>query len=399
MKKKNKRIILIVLLIIAVAVIWVKASANNVTVTFSVVDVQSENENDYIIRISTPGLTAGNVEYDSGLFDFVRGDNGGEATLNNSGTISVYFNENIDLLFRAKANAEGQGSFSFANDGNFYVDTNEGIKSYSECTQGSCTVTINGSQTDPDPESVEPIIDSPTLSLKVDEAATLNITNGVAVTWSSLDPSIATVDPERGVVVAISEGVTTVVATTKLEPTQVSRATVYVTKVPEAGAPTVSPAGLIELGIGGKKQMSSDTNGAVWSSDNGNIVQVDQTGKITGIAEGQAKVIVTNPENGKSCEFFVSVSNQYAGNDEENQDAIEDDNVQSNDDSAYTNNSDNSNSQNANTKTNKVVAKGSENSTSQNSVPATGESTVEMIVVFGIITLVIATIVFRKKAK
>lgn len=254
----------------------------------------------------------------------------------------------------------------------------------------TATVTVNKQGGDepvnpPTPEDpgTAPVINNNALSLNVNETGQFTITNGVSVTWSSSNAGVAMIDSQSGVVVALSEGTATITATSTEHPDKKATASVYVTKPVEIGAPVVSPSGLIKLKIGEEKQMSSDTNGASWSSSNTGVVQVDQTGKLTAIAAGDAKITVTNPSNNKSSEFYVVVSN---GNEENNG-------------GSANNNGGNTNNGGTSTKTNTVAPQGSANSTSENDVPATGESTVEMIVALGIVTLIVATIIFRKKSK
>lgn len=259
----------------------------------------------------------------------------------------------------------------------------------------TATVTVNKQGGDepvnpPTPEDpgTAPVINNNALSLNVNETGQFTITNGVSVTWSSSNAGVAMIDSQSGVVVALSEGTATITATSTEHPDKKATASVYVTKPVEIGAPVVSPSGLIKLKIGEEKQMSSDTNGASWSSSNTGVVQVDQTGKLTAIAAGDAKITVTNPSNNKSSEFYVVVS-----------DGNEENNGGTNNGGSANNNGGNTNNGGTSTKTNTVAPQGSANSTSENDVPATGESTVEMIVALGIVTLIVATIIFRKKSK
>lgn len=549
MRKNKAKILLIVLLVIAVAVIWIKANAEGTegSTSFSpsagTIAAGEEVTVTASVNLSGEGsiyMMAGNISYDSSLFEWVSGGND-----NGSSVAVAPYGNSVSVVFKAKAGVSGTGSFSFVNDSDFQVATNQSptVLIYDNFAQGSCSVTVedggqqaatpvldptsltlyvgtpgsisvaNSSEVtisewnsdnpsvatvsngavqavsagtanitavstdgvqsnvvlvtvleqpiEPDAPSLQsitleegktgtinvlndvsiaswesndtnvatvdengnvtagtvgtavitatstdgktgtatvtvtahevppvegeiPVINVAAISLRVNETAQFTITNGVPVSWSSNNAGVAVIDSESGVVVAVSEGIATVTATSKEYPDRRASATVYVTKEVEEGAPIITPSGLVRLKIGETAQMSSDTVGSIWSSNNTFVVQVDQNGLLTAISVGDAKVTVTNPSTNKSTEFYVAVS-----------DGTEPDSSGDENSSSSPSSTAGSTTGNANT----VAGKGKTNSTAEEDVPATGESTVEMIVVLGIVTLVVAAIILRKKSK
>ena len=130
-----------------------------------------------------------------------------------------------------------------------------------------------------------------------------------AVTWTSGDPSVATVDGS-GLATAVGNGQATITATSG---SASGSATVTVAQV--AAAVAVSPAS-VELSVGDTLRLSAsatDTNGHVvvgaafsWSSGEASVATVDDAGLVTAAAEGEAAVTATSgPVSGS---VTVSVS-------------------------------------------------------------------------------------------
>ncbi|MFA6842797.1 MAG: Ig-like domain-containing protein [Bacilli bacterium] len=140
-----------------------------------------------------------------------------------------------------------------------------------------------------------------TLTLKVGDVYTVTPTSGqddATFTWTSDAESIASVN--AGKVTALAPGHATItVAIT--EDTSI-KATIDVT-VSAIALTDIQISGNPILKVGETNQLSAtitpsnaDTTGVVWSSDDENIVTVDQTGAITGVNAGNAKVTLANAD-------------------------------------------------------------------------------------------------------
>ena len=133
-----------------------------------------------------------------------------------------------------------------------------------------------------------------------------------AVTWTSYDERIATVDA-NGTVTAVSVGVTAITVITA-DGAHAATATVTVTP------PVISVTGVtlnrdtLELAIGEIETLTATiapadaTNQAVtWRSNNNNIVFVDANGKITSRTAGTATITVTTADGGRTASAVVKV--------------------------------------------------------------------------------------------
>lgn len=112
--------------------------------------------------------------------------------------------------------------------------------------------------------------------------------------WSSADPSIATVDPNTGVINGISAGPATIRYTILGCQPAVSSRTVFV------NAP-ISPgtlSGNQDICIGGNTQILSSTAFGTWSSANPSVATISSTGLVTGVSAGTAEIFYTLPASG-----------------------------------------------------------------------------------------------------
>lgn len=113
---------------------------------------------------------------------------------------------------------------------------------------------------------------------------------GRNVSWSSTDPSVATINASTGRVTAVARGTTTIRATSE----GVSGSTIL-TVVEVPASVTIEPGNAI-LAVGGTVQLSAVVRnasgqelsgvGVSWSSDNTGVAQVDGAGLVTGVAAG-----------------------------------------------------------------------------------------------------------------
>ena len=143
-----------------------------------------------------------------------------------------------------------------------------------------------------------------TLSVRLGDLQLLRTTvdgdAGVAqsVKWSTLNPSIATVDAS-GLVTGVGLGVTTVRASATADPTVI--ATANITVMPARTVSFAPGGGAVTLWVGDKKTVdpivdvdSTQSRDIVWSSENASVATVDATGTITAIAPGTSIVYATS---------------------------------------------------------------------------------------------------------
>jgi len=121
-------------------------------------------------------------------------------------------------------------------------------------------------------------------------------------TWSTADPSIATIDPATGIATGVSLGVTTVTATAS---NGVSGSTaLFVVNPGDVASITISVDDPAQAPVGYTKPAfptSRTTTNAVvtpaltWSSSNPSVATVDNLGYISGVGVGTAKIRATAP--------------------------------------------------------------------------------------------------------
>ena len=138
-----------------------------------------------------------------------------------------------------------------------------------------------------------------------------NATNK-GLTWSSSDESIATVTSD-GLIEAVGDGTTTILATTKNNITKVITVNVEA-EVIAVESILVTPASL-SMVIGGTQELSAEvqpsnaTNKNVaWSSSDPSIVTVSTTGVVTAIGQGNA--VITASSGNVTKEVNVTVDYQ-----------------------------------------------------------------------------------------
>jgi uncharacterized protein YjdB/formylglycine-generating enzyme required for sulfatase activity len=161
--------------------------------------------------------------------------------------------------------------------------------------QSFCTVTVTAATADPTKvASVE--LNKNELTLLVGEAETLTVTvlpstaTNRSVTWSTSDSTKANVNSTTGRVTAVGVGEATITARSNADNTKFDICTVTVNPVPVTGV-TVAPTALT-LTTGSTRTLiatvlpNNATNKAViWSSGDDDVATVDQSGKVTAIAE------------------------------------------------------------------------------------------------------------------
>src|SRR6266513_2486557 len=140
--------------------------------------------------------------------------------------------------------------------------------------------------------------------------STGNTLAGRAVTWTSGNPSVATVS-SSGQVTGVAQGSATITATSEGKS---STAAITVTSVPVASV-LVSPA-TASIGVGQTVQLTAtlkDSTGntltgrtVMWGSGDTTVARVSLSGLMTGVAEGSATITATS--EGKSSTATITVA-------------------------------------------------------------------------------------------
>ncbi len=189
----------------------------------------------------------------------------------------------------------------------------------------SITLTLGGggSVTPPDPVSVTGVSlnkNATTIAIGASETLTATITpanaDNQAVTWSSDNTAVATVN-QNGQVTGVAAGTATITVTT-----QDGNKTAFCTvTVPDPTADPVAVTGVslnktsTSLTVGSSETLTATvapanaTNQAVtWSSKNTAVATVNQNGLVTAVAAGTATITVTTADGNKTATCTVTVS-------------------------------------------------------------------------------------------
>ncbi len=210
---------------------------------------------------------------------------------------------------------------------------------------------------------------TPSKDFQLSEGETIEMTADMEVTWSSDNTSVATINANSGELSAKKAGVARITAKSKVNGKTASVA-VTVNSVNNEGNGSnegnekfkLTPSKAQTIKVGGSVKLKANKAVASWQSSKPNVVAVDKNGVVKGIAAGTAYVS-SIAIDGSVAQIKITVkeasSEEATGN------------------------------------------PGTSNSSSEveEDVPATGESTTEMLIILGVITLAIAAIIFRKKTK
>lgn len=182
---------------------------------------------------------------------------------------------------------------------------------------GTCAITVNAPAA---PIPVTAISIDATATIAIGESKTLTVTytpsdanEGKAVSWSSSNNSIATVDA-NGVVTGAAAGSVTITATSTTDPTITASCNVTVQAIAVTNVSLNKST--LNLQVGGNETLTATvlpdnaTNkNLTWSSSAPAIASVDQTGKVTAVAAGSATITVASVEdNTKKATCAVTVT-------------------------------------------------------------------------------------------
>ena len=181
---------------------------------------------------------------------------------------------------------------------------------------GTCSVTVNA------PAAPIPVtaiaLNKSTANIAIGDSETLTINytpadanTGKAVTWTSSNTSVATVD-NSGKVTGIAAGSATITATSTTDASITASCAVAVQAVAVTGV-SINPTSA-NLQIGGSTDLTytilpaNATDKSVsWSSSNTSVVNVNN-GHVTAIAAGTATITVTTTDGSKTATCSVTVT-------------------------------------------------------------------------------------------
>ena len=160
------------------------------------------------------------------------------------------------------------------------------------------------------PSEISIVEGAPAVSLTATIAPT-NATNR-AVTWSSNNIRVATVD-DNGAVTARSIGTATITVTTA-DGERTATATVTVTPAPIPVTDVMLNHSTLELVVGASETLTATvlpanaTNRSItWASSNNAVATVDDNGRITAHTAGTATITVTTKDGGRTATCVVTV--------------------------------------------------------------------------------------------
>ncbi|PHR45403.1 MAG: hypothetical protein COA32_13240, partial [Fluviicola sp.] len=172
--------------------------------------------------------------------------------------------------------------------------TGLGSGSYSpiEVSLNNCSTIDNGTYDLNDPSS--PAITVPNGG-ELCEGEILNLTPSSGGTWTSNDPSVATID-NTGLLTGIAAGSTTVTYT---------ETATGCSSTASAGSITVNPIPTVTVPSGGNVCEGATLNltpstGGTWSSSDPSVATITNAGEVTGISVGTADMTFTNTTTGCS---------------------------------------------------------------------------------------------------
>ena len=455
MKKTGK---LLSIMVIAVLVVIMIVSNN--TNAQNIVELSTTNSSvnvgdTFSINLAGEGmkLIDLNLIYDSSIFEYV-GVNNSSITANpgkdSSGkaSLAVYYHgdgvDSVGFEFKAIKSTEGKSS-SIAisenpctiklpvadTEGAEKVDTElvyENLKGLEAVLETNVTVNEITHE--------EPALDKTSVNIVKGNQDTVTIKNADKIgkySWSSDNEEIASVND--GVITGNSVGETNVVLTSeggnKTIAVKVTDSGEQPTPEPDNERPVLTPAESLKIKKGDKSTIKSD-KAVEWTSGNENSVKIvssdENSVNIEGIAVGKSIITATSKQNNElQNTIIVEVvdENSNDNNNNNNNGNQQGDNNQNNNNGNNNqgNNQNNGSNQNGNgSQTNNGSQNGNGNSGNRSNVqysntttggtqtrnssssanevvPATGESSVETVAILVIVTLIVASIVFRKRSK
>ena len=450
MKKTGK---LLSIMIIAVLVVIMIVSNN--TNAQGIVELSTTNSSvnvgdTFSINLAGEGmkLIDLNLIYDSSIFEYVGVNNSSITANPGENSLAVYYSgdgvDSVGLKFKAIKSTEGKSSsIAISKDsckiklpvadteGAEKVDTElgyENLKGLEAVLETNVTVNKITSTYE------EPALDKTSVNIVKgnQDTVTVTITNADKIgkySWSSDNEEIASVND--GVITGNSVGETNVVLTSeggnKTIAVKVTDSGEQPTPEPDNERPVLTPAESLKIKKGDKSTIKSD-KAVEWTSGNENSVKIvssdENSVNIEGIAVGKSIITATSKQNNELQNTIIVEVVDENSNDNNNGNQQGDNNQNNNNgNNNQGNNQNNGSNQNGNgSQTNNGSQNGNGNSGNRSNVqysntttggtqtrnssssanevvPATGESSVETVAILVIVTLIVASIVFRKRSK
>ncbi len=265
--------------------------------------------NPSVATISNNGVVTG---ISSGTATFIFTETSSGCISNPSAPITIGQKPNIALLGAAELCINGTTSFSPSTGGswtssnpNVATITNTGV--VTAIGQGSVTfvfTTDGGCTSDPSIPIIihgRPIINELTNN-GICIGSTLNLSASNAGTWTSSNPSVATIN-NQGVVTAIAAGTaffTLQDGSTGCISNPSQLFTIH-------AKPTISLIGPSQICIGSTTNLSP-TTGGVWISNQPTIASINNSGVVTGLNSGNATFSFTQNSTGCTSDGIVTVT-------------------------------------------------------------------------------------------
>ena len=451
MKKTGK---LLSIMIIAVLVVIMIVSNN--TNAQGIVELSTTNSSvnvgdTFSINLAGEGMKIIdlNLVYDSSIFEYVGVNNSSITANPGENSLAVYYSgdgvDSVGLKFKAIKSTEGESSsIAISKDsckiklpvadteGAEKVDTELG---YENLKGLEAVLETNVTVNKVTPTYEEPALDKTSVNIVKGNQDTVTIKNADKIgkySWSSDNEEIASVND--GVIKGNSVGETNVVLTSeggnKTIAVKVTDSGEQPTPEPDNERPVLTPAESLKIKKGDKSTIKSD-KAVEWISGNENSVKIvssdENSVNIEGIAVGKSIITATSKQNNELQTTIIvevvdenSNDNNNNNNNNNNNGNQQGDNNQNNNQGNNQNNGSNqngngsqtnngsqngngnsgngSNVQYSNTTTGGTQTRNSSSSANE-VVPATGESSVETVAILVIATLIVASIVFRKRSK
>lgn len=453
MKKTGK---LLSIMIIAVLVVIMIVSNN--TNAQGIVELSTTNSSvnvgdTFSINLAGEGmkLIDLNLIYDSSIFEYVGVNNSSITANPGENSLAVYYSgdgvDSVGLKFKAIKSTEGKSSsIAISKDsckiklpvadteGAEKVDTElgyENLKGLEAVLETNVTVNEITHE--------EPAIDKTSVNIVKGNQDTVTIKNADKIgkySWSSDNEEIASVND--GVIKGNSVGETNVVLTSeggnKTIAVKVTDSGEQPTPEPDNERPVLTPAESLKIKKGDKSTIKSD-KAVEWTSGNENSVKIvssdENSVNIEGIAVGKSIITATSKQNNELQNTIIVEVVDENSNDNNNNNNNNNNGNQQGDNNQNNNNGNNNQGNNQNNGSNQNGNGSQTNNGSQNGngnsrnrsnvqysntttggtqtrnssssanevVPATGESSVETVAILVIATLIVASIVFRKRSK
>ena len=458
--KKTGKLLSIMIIAVLVVIMIVSNNTNAQGIVELSTTNSSVNVGDtFSINLAGEGmkLIDLNLIYDSSIFEYVDSSikaNSGESSIKpNPGEKSLavyYFGDGVDsveLKFKAIKSTEGKSSsIAISKDscriklpvadteGAEKVDTElvyENLKGLEAVLETNVTVNEITHE--------EPALDKTSVNIVKGNQDTVTIKNADKIgkySWSSDNEEIASVND--GVIKGNSVGETNVVLTSeggnKTIAVKVTDSGEQPTPEPDNERPVLTPAESLKIKKGDKSTIKSD-KAVEWTSGNENSVKIvssdENSVNIEGIAVGKSIITATSKQNNELQNTIIVEVVDENSNDNNNNNNNNNNGNQQGDNNQNNNNGNNNQGNNQNNGSNQNGNGSQTNNGSQNGngnsgngsnvqysntttggtqtrnssssanevVPATGESSVETVAILVIVTLIVASIVFRKRSK